>query len=70
MVEMPSTPATVSWQKSTASGGSSSECVQVTRAGAHLWIRDSKDPHGPILELSSQAWTAFLGGLRRDEFTL
>lgn len=70
MVEVPSTPATVSWQKSTASGGSGTDCVQVARAGSHFWIRDSKNPHEPILELSGEAWTVFLAGLRRDEFAL
>jgi Domain of unknown function (DUF397) len=33
-------------------------------------IRDSKDPHGPRLAFSQQAWSAFVQGIKEGEFGL
>lgn len=38
--------ATVTWRKSTCSGGDGGNCVEVSSAGA---VRDSKNPDGPVL---------------------
>lgn len=65
MDEVP--PSAPSWRVSSASGASG-ECVQVVLSGEYVWVRDSKDPRGLILELTSEAWTAFLGGVQCDEF--
>ncbi len=69
MVEVPPPPVTASWQQSSASGGEGTACVQVTRTRSNVWVRDSKDPRGPVLGLTAAAWTAFLGGVHRDEFS-
>jgi len=38
-----------------------SECVAVARpAGGPVAVLDSKDPSGPVLEFTRQAWAAFL----------
>lgn len=68
MVEVPPPPVTAPWQKSSASGQPTDDCVQVTRIQSNVWVRDSKNPRGPVLGLTAAAWTAFLGGVRRDEF--
>jgi uncharacterized protein DUF397 len=61
-------PATVAWRKSTYSGGSGGNCIEV---GAHtpglIPVRDSKDPQGPHLAFTPAAWTAFLGAVARGE---
>ncbi|MFF2040042.1 DUF397 domain-containing protein [Kitasatospora sp. NPDC058170] len=47
------------WRKSSHSGGNGA-CVEITApdAGA-VAVRDSKDPQGPRLHFSSEAWNAF-----------
>jgi Domain of unknown function (DUF397) len=66
MIDVPQPPATVSWQQSSATGGGA--CVEVARTQEHVWVRDSKNPHGPALGLAREGWVAFLGGVQRDEF--
>lgn len=53
------------WHKSTYSGGSGGECLEV--ADAHptrVPVRDSKHPHGPTLLLQPKAWSAFVDDLK------
>ncbi|MEV6313663.1 DUF397 domain-containing protein [Streptomyces sp. NPDC051776] len=49
------------WRKSSYSSGQGGECVEMTRlAGAAVAVRDSKDPDGPRLHFSADAWHTFL----------
>ncbi|MBJ7906018.1 DUF397 domain-containing protein [Streptomyces sp. DSM 110735] len=58
---------TAPWRKSTYSGGSAGDCLEVTDAHpTHIPVRDSKDPHGPNLLLQPEAWSAFVEGIKRD----
>jgi hypothetical protein len=66
MFEVPPPPSDASWHKSTASNAGS--CVEVARADAHVWVRDSKDPLGPVLGFTRQEWAAFVVGVHRGEF--
>jgi hypothetical protein len=70
MVEMPPPPATASWswQKSSASIDLDPDCVQIIRSQGHVWVRDSKNPLGPVLGFTREAWVAFLVGVQREEF--
>ncbi|NVI87833.1 DUF397 domain-containing protein [Actinomadura sp. BRA 177] len=43
------------WRKSSYSGGSGGECVEVAAMPDHLLIRDSKDPDGPHLGVTIAA---------------
>jgi hypothetical protein len=36
--------------------------------GRTIGLRDSKDPHGPVLRFTPDEWQAFLGGARLGEF--
>ena len=48
------------WTKSSRSNGQSA-CVEVALLGKPtVPIRDSKNPHGPILVASEAAWGAFV----------
>jgi hypothetical protein len=38
--------------------------------GAGAQVRDSKDPDGPSLAFSADAWRGFLAGLHAGEFDL
>jgi hypothetical protein len=56
------------WVKSSHSGGSG-ECVEVARnLPGKVAVRDSKDPHGPVLTFTSGEWTAFTAGVKDGEF--
>jgi Domain of unknown function (DUF397) len=49
------------WRKSPfcASG----ECAEAALRGGTVLVRDSKDPDGPILQFTPQAWQAFIRGV-------
>ncbi|MGW0991928.1 DUF397 domain-containing protein [Streptomyces sp. NPDC002520] len=56
----------VRWRKSSYSGTSGGECVEVADsypAGA-VPVRDSKDPSGAVVIVGASAWQAFVDGLR------
>lgn len=58
------------WRTSTFSGGNGS-CVEVaSNLPGIIAVRDSKDRQGPALVFTSDEWTAFLAGVRADEFHL
>ncbi|WFE30291.1 DUF397 domain-containing protein [Solwaraspora sp. WMMD791] len=49
------------WRKSSYSGDNGGSCVEVASlAGGTIGVRDSKDPHGPVLLFPASTWTAFL----------
>ncbi|MFD7899321.1 DUF397 domain-containing protein [Streptomyces sp. NPDC059743] len=56
------------WVKSSYSG-QNGDCVEVAAlpAGGHA-LRDSKNPHGPVLLLGPGQWSAFVSGVTAGEF--
>jgi hypothetical protein len=53
------------WEKSTYSAGNGGQCLEFARnINGLVPVRDSKDPGGPALILSSDAWTAFVGQIK------
>jgi Domain of unknown function (DUF397) len=69
MVEVPPPHATASWQKSRASANGPVDCVELTSAQGHVWVRDSKNPLGPALGFTRDGWAVFIVGVQRNEFT-
>jgi hypothetical protein len=58
------------WRTSSFSGGNGS-CVEVARnLPGIVAVRDSKDRGGPALVFAPDEWTAFLAGVRADEFSI
>jgi hypothetical protein len=58
------------WRTSTFSGGNGS-CVEVaSNLPGIIAVRDSKDRQGPALVFTPDEWTAFLAGIRANEFHL
>ena len=55
------------WRKSSYTGGQGN-CVEVADLddGGHA-VRDSKDPTGPILRFSGDAWTAFVSRVKSGD---
>ncbi|MFI6443439.1 DUF397 domain-containing protein [Kitasatospora sp. NPDC050543] len=49
----------LAWRKSSHSGGNGA-CVEIAvPSTATVAVRDSKDPDGPQLRFSAEAWAAF-----------
>jgi uncharacterized protein DUF397 len=44
-------------------------CVEVA-VGDVVLVRDSKNPDGPVLSFDASEWSAFLAGVRSNEFDL
>ncbi|MFC6884585.1 MULTISPECIES: DUF397 domain-containing protein [Actinomadura] len=55
------------WRKSSYSGNGGADCVEVGRISHNIGVRDSKDPDGPRLALSPDAWQALVEHLKRDD---
>ncbi|MEU9885845.1 DUF397 domain-containing protein [Sphaerisporangium sp. NPDC051011] len=56
------------WRKSSRSSGNGGQCVEVAGNGrGSVAVRDSKNPHGPVLLFTPGEWRAFLGGLKEQE---
>jgi len=49
----------LNWRKASRSA-TTGECVEVATARGQVAIRDSKDPHGLMLNCSADAWRSFL----------
>lgn len=59
----------LNWRKSSRSNGSGGDCVEV--ADNHpgvVYVRDSKDPNGPMLTFSRDRWGGFLAAILRGDF--
>ncbi|WP_024755064.1 DUF397 domain-containing protein [Streptomyces exfoliatus] len=50
----------LSWHKSSYSSGGDGDCVEVAACPSTVHVRDSKNPTGPQLALSTATWTEFL----------
>jgi hypothetical protein len=66
MVSNSKNTAVLNWRKSTRS--EAGNCVEVASASGMVAVRDSKEPWGPVLRYSIQAWYAFLDAAKEGEF--
>lgn len=64
-ISIPDSSILTIWRKSSYSGASSGECLEVGSAHrqAGIPVRDSKNPHGPAVLFGAPAWTAFISSL-------
>jgi hypothetical protein len=53
----------VQWHKSSRSSASG-QCVQVAHLDQTIAVRDSKNPRGPRLVFTRQAWKAFIHSVK------
>jgi hypothetical protein len=57
------------WVKSSRSGPTGGNCVEVARLDdGQVAIRNSRYPSGPALVFTELEWDAFVGGARDGEF--
>jgi hypothetical protein len=62
---------TVNWRKSSYSGGSTDEmCVEVAELVSGVGIRDSRDPHGGLLDVSSAEFAVLVGQIKKGALDL
>jgi Domain of unknown function (DUF397) len=47
------------WRTSSYSGNNGGNCVEVAVGTRQIAIRDSKDPHGPLLAFDPKDWERF-----------
>jgi hypothetical protein len=59
----------VTWRKSTRSNGSG-DCVEIAELTNMIAVRDSKDPAGPVLSFTPEAWRAFIAEAKAGHFDL
>ncbi|OJF16105.1 DUF397 domain-containing protein [Couchioplanes caeruleus] len=57
----------LTWHKSSRSAAAG-HCVEVATAASAVFVRDSKDASGPVLEFGTEGWAEFLAGVRDGEF--
>lgn len=52
------------WRKSSYSGNTGGDCVEVADLGGQVAVRDSKDLQAGRFAVAPEAWTAFLRDLK------
>ena len=53
------------WRKASKSSSNGGACVEVARnLPGIVAVRDSKNPHGPVLTVSADEWAAFITRLQ------
>ncbi|MER6318676.1 DUF397 domain-containing protein [Streptomyces sp. NPDC001581] len=53
----------VLWRKSSYSGGTGGDCVEVAAQPCQVAVRDSKNPGGPVFTVTAEAFGAFVRSL-------
>lgn len=49
----------LTWRTSSYSGSNGGNCIEVAATPDAVAVRDSKDPHGPVLAFGPQDWQRF-----------
>jgi hypothetical protein len=57
----------LTWKKSSRSAPNGGDCVEVAAHKAVVYLRDSRDPDGPVLTVASRSWKDFLEFLRKSK---
>ncbi|TNY35916.1 DUF397 domain-containing protein [Thermomonospora catenispora] len=60
-------PLHIAWRKSSHSGNTGGNCVEVARPEANVGLRDSKSPDAGHLAVSNKAFAALLARIKRSE---
>jgi Domain of unknown function (DUF397) len=56
----------VTWRKSSYSGASGGDCVEVGATGRTIAVRDTKDRPGPVLTFGPDAWREFAAKIKAN----
>ncbi|GAA4230805.1 DUF397 domain-containing protein [Actinomadura meridiana] len=58
------------WRKSSRSGTSGGDCVEVASLAGDIGMRDSKDPHGPKLTLPCTSFHKLVTAIKQGNHDL
>ncbi|WP_239471985.1 DUF397 domain-containing protein [Streptomyces sp. NEAU-S7GS2] len=59
----------LTWMKSSYSDRDGGDCIEVAPGIPDaVPVRDSKDPHGPVLVFPTGGWSSFVAALKDGEF--
>ncbi|MFI0406342.1 DUF397 domain-containing protein [Actinomadura sp. 3N508] len=58
------------WRKSSRSGSSGGDCVEVALLGGLKAVRDSKNPEGGHLTVERDAWAALVSQIKQGTYDL
>lgn len=58
------------WRKSSRSGSTGGECVEVARKGSVNAVRDSKNPEGGFIALERDVWAAMVSQIKLGAYDL
>lgn len=56
------------WRKSSYSGGSQGQCIEVADLADRQGIRDSKHPEGPVLAVPTSAFAHFTAAVKAGAY--
>ncbi|SCD52893.1 protein of unknown function [Streptomyces sp. BpilaLS-43] len=51
----------LAWYKSSYSGAEGGQCLEVAAGTGVVYVRDSKAVAGPVVRVSREAWSGFVG---------
>ncbi|SFE19436.1 protein of unknown function [Actinacidiphila alni] len=69
MTHLPDASALTTWRKSSYSGTNNDSCIEVADGHTSVVpVRDSKDPQGPALVFTADAWSAFVADVKAGVF--
>ncbi|GAA1776232.1 DUF397 domain-containing protein [Actinomadura chokoriensis] len=60
----------MAWRKSSHSGSTGGDCVEVARLGVSRLVRDSKDTEGGVLTLDPDVWAAMVSQIKLGAYDL
>ncbi|MFE4174455.1 DUF397 domain-containing protein [Streptomyces sp. NPDC056909] len=63
---MSSSEQWVGWRKSSYSGGSNGDCLEVADGYVNVPVRDSKNPTGPTLLFQTADWASFIESVKAE----
>ncbi|SFY50437.1 DUF397 domain-containing protein [Streptomyces sp. F-1] len=66
---LPNASTLTGWFKSSYSGGTNDDCVEIASGHTTVPVRDSKNVTGPALLVSSGGWAAFIGAVKDGSLT-
>ncbi|WP_030745256.1 DUF397 domain-containing protein [Streptomyces sp. NRRL F-5135] len=55
------------WRKSSHSGPSNGDCLEVADGHPTVPVRDSKNARGPVLVFHADGWSSFVSAVKRGE---
>jgi hypothetical protein len=64
-----SDPLAIRWRKSSHSDHQGGNCVELACLSHMIGVRDSKDPDGPKLAFPTDAWSAFIAGIKAGVYS-